>query len=784
MPRALPVGICISQPMNSVDITTQLGRPMNNTTFKLSLLACAVALAGCDSSSSGSSEQTPEERALDSLTGTDVSAMTISAQGGSSTLGYGAEGGYISIEKSNSVAPLNLLKVGKVDVSYTLPAQKTDLGSNPLVVDSIVTVVRLTDTTLPSVDTLYMTNNSNYLFQSDGLGIVGAEEQRITGIQINTGAHLTLPKHPNYSYVSLLLINDIQNDGVLAVENALNDYEREDLSIYAAAYYGSGNIDMSGDGDRTNGQNGGNIHIEAHTIQNSGSLTTSGAIYGGEGSGGQSGSIGLYASVFVENTGSLTTTGGSSNGNGADAGDVEVYGASIYNTGDITANHGPGYGSYSSNDADVSFNAAKELINTGNITVDGVESDSTASRGGDIYLGLDSSNTPIQIAQSRFANLGNLSVQGGNLTGDNANRAGYGGGIEIEIDGYDSESSVSSKMDVKIAGNINANGGDDSVDSNELFDGDAGRAGYINIEIDQNPTALEPVFIMGYDTINLSGGAGVYGAEGGGIEISSNTSGPDQDENAGPIFNQIDIIANGASSLAANTVDPSDPSDEVNGTGGSGGYVYIGSRGDDAYMQSETSLIANTGDISAMGGDSHTSSSSSNAYNRGGYVNAYALSSLTMDQTINVNGGSNTHASTSSENFGHVGADAGFIGLQSLASAVTATGSYSANGGQADRIGGDAGSFMSIAQTALNIEGTIELNGGNAIADAVDIRDTQGGDAGSLLVVSAALNSQVTESITATAGTGDIAGENSNMFIDADCRSEVCNLEDLMDEVD
>ena len=755
---------------------------MNNNTFKLSLLACAVALAGCDSSSSGSSEQLPEERILDSLTGTDVSAMTISAQGGSSTLGYGAEGGYISIEKSNSVAPLNLLKVGKVDVSYTLPEQKVDLGSNPLVVDSVITVVRITDSTLPAVDTLYMTDSSDYLFKSDGLGLVSAEEQRITGILINTGGHLTLPKHPRSSATSLLLENDIQNDGALLVLNELNDYEREDLNLYVAAYYGSGSVDMSGNGDSYDGQNGGSISIEAHTIQNSGPMTTQGADYGAEGAGGQSGSITLKASVFIENTGPLNTTGGSSNGNGADAGDITFNAVSIYNTGDITAEHGTGYGDFSSNDADVVMNASKDLINSGNISVIGASSASSASRGGDIYLTLNSSAAPIQVAQSRFANIGNLSVQGGDLTGDSSYRAGRGGNIVINIDGYDGESSINSKVDVKIAGNLNANGGDGSANMSELEDDYAGRAGSISIGIDQHPLAQEPAFIMGYDTINISGGAGVYGAEGGGIIINSNTSETSQEANAGPIFNQVDILANGASSLAANTTNPDNPNDEVTGYGSAGGFISFRSIGEDAYMQSEASLITNTGNLSVSGGNSHSSNSDEEVYNYGGFVYAYALANLSMSQSIDANGGSNTHSAVD-ENTGHIGANGGFVGMQSFTGSLTASGSYAANGGQADRTGGDAGIFMATAQTALNIEGNIELSGGNAIA-AVDSLDTQGGAAGNLLIASAALNSEVTDTITATTGTGDIAGENSNMFIDADCLSEVCNLEDLSGSVE
>ncbi len=104
-----------------------------------------------------------------------------------------------------------------------------------------------------------MTVNSNYLFKSDGLGVVAADDQRITGIQINEGAHLILPQHASNSYVSLSLQNDIQNNGALTVQNIENDASREDLNLYVAAYYGTGSIDLSGDSTRTNGQNAGDI---------------------------------------------------------------------------------------------------------------------------------------------------------------------------------------------------------------------------------------------------------------------------------------------------------------------------------------------------------------------------------------------------------------------------------------------------------------------------------------------------------------------------------------------
>ncbi len=139
------------------------------------------------------------------------------------------------------------------------------------------------------------------------------------------------------------------------------------------------------------------------------------------------GIINLSALIFIENTGALTSNGGSNNGTARDGGEVELSAAAVYNTGDINANFGPGYGDYNDSDSTVNIYAQKDLINSGDINVNGSDSDSDASAGGRINLYLNSSDSPIAITESRFANIGNLSAHGGNLTGDDADDAGYGG---------------------------------------------------------------------------------------------------------------------------------------------------------------------------------------------------------------------------------------------------------------------------------------------------------------------------------------------------------------------
>ncbi len=167
--------------------------------------------------------------------------------------------------------------------------------------------------------------------------------------------------------------------------------------------------------------------------------------------------------------------------------------------------------------------------------------------------------------------------------------------IIVEIDGYNGTSSVNSSVDVKIAGNLNVNGGNTSPDSIYINNETAGLGGYVEITIDQNPLSIEPVYLMGYDSIVVDGGEGIYGAEGGSVDITSDATAPEEAEIAGPIFNLVDISANGASTIADQATDPSNPGDEVTGNGASGGYISLRSNGDDSYLQSAVSSIDNSG---------------------------------------------------------------------------------------------------------------------------------------------------------------------------------------------
>lgn len=132
----------------------------SNAPFKVSLLAAAIALTGCGGDSSSSSDGTDEPKDGGEV-GTPVSGFTISAKGGSSELGDGGEGGFVSITKYNSASALVVQKDGEITTAYSLPAQEVDLGSNPVTLTESETVhlVHNEDEdsrTLPAAGTLYM----------------------------------------------------------------------------------------------------------------------------------------------------------------------------------------------------------------------------------------------------------------------------------------------------------------------------------------------------------------------------------------------------------------------------------------------------------------------------------------------------------------------------------------------------------------------------------------------------------------------------------------------------
>lgn len=774
---------------------------MNITTpFKVSLLASAIALTGCGGDSSDS------ETAVDGggRTGIDVNSFTISAQGGASTLGQGGSGGGVSVYKYNSPSALNIAKQGVISSAYTLPEQTPHFGSNPATVSTSETVQLVyvsndesdTSTHLPDAGKLYLVDytmvsenpdisydNVYRLYKSDGLSALGAENTEVTGLTINEGASLILRSNNSNNTINLYFKNDVENNGLLITEN--ENAAHLDLEIYTGAYYGSGDIDLSG---TKLGQSGGDLSIYAHTIKNSGDLNTSGATNNTDGNAGSGGYIRLSANIFIENNGQLNTRGGTSAlYMGGDAGSVYINAMEVFNNGAIDAQKGAGRdANYSSNSTDIEIYAGKTLINTADISVQGGEAHGdgsyNAGKGGTIELMLGSVESVLGLDKA-LVNTGNLNANGGAVAGDAYGRGGYGGTISIYagdeylIDSDDPNSYEASSLatSINISGNLSANGG--STESADSY-ATAGNGGYIYLAAYDQATSSTDSNLLGYTSINVSAGDGLNGGYGGWIDL---VSGDYRDERggsyvpafSGPINNGANLVANGGSSLAVETAGEEE---EQRGYGRRAGSVYLAIENGYGYLQPGELNLTNTGSITADGGRSFNDYNSAN----GGDLWVSAPGSVSLSNDISLNGGSDEHVADSSDNDDHRGSDGGDLALISQYDSSSLDGAISLNGGSGDLVGGDAGFVMINAKTALTANGTIAMNGGDAIANDTDSHETIGGDAGYINLLSAAYNSELASTVTAQAGTGDESGEPTSIVVDADCQSNYCDLQDSM----
>lgn len=731
-----------------------------------SLLASAIALTGCGSDS--------DSKSVEGRSGTPFSALSISAIGGSSTEGNGANGGSVDIFKTNSATDLKILKESSIDTSYELAEQTPAFGINPIIIETTQTIqlVESTDD-LPGAGELYMVNGEYRLYKSDGTGTPGHEDHEVTGLTVNEGASLFLPaNYDEDTEVRLMFNNDIVNNGVIASANDVSGY-RDDINLTAAAYYGTGDILTNGEIANYYRQSGGDVSIFAHTIINSGLINTSGANKSDEnttGNGnGAAGSINLSARVFVENTGELRANGGNSDSDAStDGGDITMNSLAVYNTGDINANSGSGTSdSATSNSADVELTALKELINTGNISVQGADANDSgnAGRGGNIQLYLEEAYT-VAYNQS-LINTGNLTVDGGSITGESTGAAGNGGDIYIGADAPDEE--FNAERSIQISGNLSANGG-------SAIETMAGNGGEIEFDLFDVPMSKEDSYLVGYQEINVSGGNGMNAGEAGDIDIIVEDYRDASRRNynvptlSGSIHFDTDLIANGGNTIAGTE----DYEDET-GQGNDAGNVFIAATNYSADLQENDITVTAKGTVSANGGQSFDNSSQENAV--GGNVTYVATHKLTVSESISVNGGVDTHTAGNGVTTNHAGSHAGNVGFTSQFGDLYVDTEINGLGGSADLLGGNGSTITAIAKGDVDLRGTFNISGGNAITNDADAFETEGGNAGYVMVMSEALNSNLEATVNAETGSGDRMGNSKVIYVDADCLSKNCELE-------
>lgn len=766
---------------------------ISKSTFQVSLLAAAIAITGCggDSGSSGSDPKV-----------IPVEGFTISAKGGASEFNEGGRGGDVSIAKYNSAAPLLLNQRGDVDTRYTLAEQTLDLGVNPVTLTEAVTVQVVSDgdSAIPAAGTLYMlasdlnsknnesSSNTYRLYKSDGLTAIGALETRVTGMVLNEGATLILPDHRDGASVRLFFVNDVKNDGQITTVKSDTAASRLSLELSAAAYYGSGTIDLSGDKAIKDGQNGGALTISAYTISNAGKLDTHGAVDGDDeaSAGGNGGDIVLVASIFVENKGELNANGGSSSDEQAGrAGNISLSALEVYNSGALSADCGDGItGATASNHcAEIELAAQRTLMNTAAISslgssAFGVENGSgsyVAGRGGEVTLSVEPTFGTVGVIKT-LVNTGDIQVTGGATSAHAKGNAGRGGVIEITAGdtfagGPSSERAPSQSVAAIVSGNLSANGGENKNSEENAADG--GHGGEISVLVYDQVASKESTRLLGYGEIDTSGGRGLEaGGSGGDIDIYSadvdNESEGDGHALAGPIENSVYLIANAGSTTA-------DEAGEA-GYGKDGGDITVVVRSEQPFTQTGELTLSSIGNIYAKGGNSYKAGSS--GWGWGGDISLQTPDTLTVQGGISADGGADLHTAEAGDNSGHEGGRAGGVMLVSQYGQTNLDSSISVNGGDGSREGGDAGFVAMIANSGNSAEGTFALNGGNAAADEEDtFAETQAGKAGEVYVLSMAYNSNVKATIDAQPGTGDVPGKTSIVMIDGDCETNNCGVD-------
>ena len=733
-----------------------------NLPFKVSLLAATIALTACGGSSS-SSNKAPE-----GLTNNDPGTYIISAKGGNAHYAAG-DGGDITIEKAYSSAPLNISVSGLPDTRYEAPEATINLGSNPLTITADSTIS--SDTAAIASGDLYLYDNRIYRYDGavdgDNDPIIGKETSAITGISIASGAVLTLDN--NSSYINLYLYNDLQNDGEISLTSN-PPTGIPSLNLYLQNYLGSGSINLAG---QEIGQAAGSLNIYANTIQNSGTFNTSGADGDSTNTAGSSSDVELISMILTHNSGSIVAKGGSNTeSRAASANDIALYSMrDVVNTGSINASAGNGVNSNSEyNGGEIYLRASNLVLNTGNLSANGSSSIMNADEtmggeggnGGEINIALGGEGA----AQTspRLINTGNLNVNGGNSADDNQ-EAGNGGSININV--Y--ESDEGDKTDINpvlmaISGNLLANGGNATATSGTMQN-TAGNGGEINIEHSAQVTSDTPTHIVGYSSINASGGDALRSGRGGDIEILGESNSSDEAEvyAPAPSVNIItDLISDGGTVTTP-------PNDNYTPQAGQGGNIELAIETEHSYLQDNLSLSFE-GNVSASASDVSNANDGS-----AGYFQAFSPQNLTVSGSIALNGSNDTAIPVAGESDGHnEGGRGGFTYLLSQFGTINFDAQLTANGGNGQLDGGEGGFFILQSSKKATVNGSISLAGGNASTSEVNNAETEGGNSGMLSIISNSLDTNMNASYTITPGSGTDAGVSGGVFVDDKCISGIC----------
>lgn len=710
------------------------------TFTRATLTAAAVATVllttGCSSSDDAAPSSGP------TLPGNTITAM--GGRGGSDG-GFGGRGEEINFDKYGP-GNLEVRRAGTVDASFTPSSATASLGSNPAIVNSDTTVVMAaTAADKPASGGLYVFNYQ--LRISDGNTGAFSSDEVATGLQIASGATLTLPLNYFASQAYFYLSNDVDNRGTITVAD-VSATQRGGLTIDAnGSYIGSGVITTQG---TQPGQAGGSISIyAANLLLNSGPVNASGADA-------STGAAGNGASIYLEgrlaeNTAEISSRGGNAaSGAGGNGGSVNLRGDErMFNSGAISTQGGTGTTSGGQGgSAYVSLDDAGELRNTAAIdTRGGAASAGNAGGGGQIGL----------YADGVLRTSGTLVSRGGDSTAP-AGNGGSGGSMYLETDeGYFSGPGIDLPAgDLLVSGNIDSSGGS-AVATGTGSGGDAGNV-YIELGNYSTPEAQRLV-LLGYDRIDNSSGDANYPQDAY-VSIGFNNDYGEPNYNntyvaGGSIINEAQLIGRGGNVVA----DATNPA-----LGGRGHYVYLETDYDYGANYPDGERLDNSGLIDTRPGTSLNTTSTTWA----GGVWMWGYNGVQNSGELFASGANDLGTDGGATGRGNNADDVEIYAQGPVAN----TGAVHVSGGAGEYVGGSGG-YVSFAGTSVNNGGAVNGTGGNADAS---LAGSAGGDGAFIEMYVPGSTGGVTNSgaLSITGGTGETAGTEGGARIAGACVAGTC----------
>lgn len=714
-------------------------------------LAVAIAsatLAGCGSDSKEAS----------SSPAAAAGGMTVKLQGGIGGNGaghFGGDGDNFELYKEAGSGDLKVLKTGAANAAFTAKSFTPSFGAVKAVVSANTDLSgsMLADcaATPPAADVLYQVINDSRLFKSNGATVACEAEEVVTGLDVKSGATLTLGLNWNAAtWVYINLDADIRNNGKITVADA-SPTQRGNIDLEGSSYIGSGKIETNG---TLEGQNGGDIYVYAdYGLINSGKMNASGDDSTTVAAG-NAGYIYLESYYYTQNTGSLTARGGNTTFAGAAGGDgdyIELYSGwgPVFNSGAIDGRGGEG--ATGGDGADVYMYAyLGKLYNSGKMSVYGANS-TVGNGGAGGYVGFEADGGQIR-------NSAGVLAWGGDTT-DVAGSGGSGDQLYVYSD-YTGLEEDTPAGDIYWSGQIDLSGGDAVATGT----GNGGSAGDVDVEIDGSDVNLKSkLMFLGYSKIQTFGGEGNHGGSAGSYELSNYDGYVDGDQDApapgGSVISQAAVVAYGGNARATGI--------DAQGNGGHGGSFYLET---DTYptaqLVPDSQKVSQNGNVNIAGGTGRNQNS--NSINRSGDSWIWGYNGASITGTFNSDGGDDLGTTTGTVGYGGY---ASALYVYSELGVAKVNGNVSVNGGDGNYRGGYSDG-MYIYGNTVNVASTIKANGGNA--DATEV-GSQGGYGGYIeLKATRPENSTVTGSATYAGGTGATKGNEGGYMRLISCAGAGC----------